>query len=113
MISGFAVCLSKPLNGFGRVNYLMKNKMSMAGFRISHNRFSNRGENDDDCSTTSLVSNNAQERPRNWILGSTVAGIAGFVIFLNSLHGDLIFDDVHAIIRNRFDFITFCFIQSL
>jgi hypothetical protein len=30
-----------------------------------------------------------------------VAGVAGLCIFLNSLHGELIFDDVHAVQRNK------------
>ena len=33
--------------------------------------------------------------------GAFVAGAAGLCIFLNSLHGELIFDDLHAVIRNE------------
>jgi hypothetical protein len=81
----------------------------MAGFRASNEY----GAPTEDCSKSGVVSNNSHERPRNWIIGATIASIAGFVIFLNSLHGDLIFDDVHAIIRNRFDCIVFCLIHML
>ena len=35
-------------------------------------------------------------------IGIVVVGLAAVGIFLNSLYGDLVFDDVHAIIRNRF-----------
>ena len=34
--------------------------------------------------------------------------LAAVAIFLNSLYGDLIFDDVHAIIRNRFEINNRC-----
>ena len=33
--------------------------------------------------------------------GALVAGAAGLCVFLNSLHGELIFDDLHAVIRNE------------
>jgi hypothetical protein len=32
--------------------------------------------------------------------GAAVAGVAGLCVFLNSLHGQLVFDDVHAVERN-------------
>ena len=41
-----------------------------------------------------------EQKPK-WITGATVCGIAGVAVFLNSLFGDFIFDDVHAIVRNR------------
>jgi hypothetical protein len=34
-------------------------------------------------------------------LSALVAGVAGICVFLNSLHGELIFDDVHAVERNQ------------
>lgn len=33
--------------------------------------------------------------------GAVVAGAAGLCVFLNSLHGELVFDDVHAVERNQ------------
>ncbi len=40
--------------------------------------------------------------PTNLILRACLAGLAGFVVFVNSLHGELIFDDTYAVVRNRY-----------
>jgi hypothetical protein len=38
---------------------------------------------------------------RGMARGAVVAGAAGLCVFLNSLHGELVFDDVHAVERNQ------------
>jgi hypothetical protein len=75
----------------------------MAGYHSSNEHGAQRG----DYSKSGLISKHDNESQQSWFLGATIASIAGFVIFLNSLNGDLIFDDVHAIIRNRFDGVIF------
>ncbi len=47
----------------------------------------------------------------NLHVGAIIVALAASVIFLNSLHGDLIFDDIHAIIRNRFSFQVIAYVR--